>query len=274
VTEIVAADNPALANQIIDKVLAGVETASEVRASELGVAFTDLPDTHVELPGGFLTSDGVVTRSAEVRELTGFDEEALAKAGTAGKVMSSLLTRGVVKVGDEKPTQDTFNSLLAGDRDTLLLAIRRVTYGSEVEFQLMCPECGEVVDIKIDLANDVKYKRLDDDSERRFNVSLRHSTALVALPNGSAQRALLQAEDKTFAELNTILLRHCVLEVDDFPVVSEDSVRKLSIKDRETILDELAKRSPGPDLSGVKKACPSCEEDINIPLTLSGLFRF
>lgn len=270
--EIVAADNPQLANNIIDRVLAG-ETPQEV-AVELGVAFTDLPDTHVELPGGFLTSDGAIVRSAEVRELTGFDEEAMAKAGTSAKIMSLLLQRGVVKVGEEKPNQDTFNNLLAGDRDALLLAVRRVTYGSELEYQLVCPECRETVDVKIDLSTDVEYRRLDDDSERRFVMDLRGGTAVVALPNGSAQRALLQAEDKTYAELNTLLLRHCVLEVNDFPVVNEDSVRKLSIKDREAILDELAKRSPGPDLNGVKKACPSCEEDINIPLTLSGLFRF
>jgi hypothetical protein len=272
VPEIIASDNPVLANQIIDKVLAG-ETPKDA-AIELGIAFTDLPDTHVELPGGFLASDGTIIRTAEVRELTGFDEEALAKAGSSAKVMSILLQRGVVKVGDEKPTQETFTGLLAGDRDALLLAVRRVTYGAEVEYQLMCPFCGQTIELAVDLAKDVEYKRLEEDAERRFVVDLSNGTALVALPNGGAQRALLQAEGKTFAELNTILLRHCVLEIDDFPVVNEDSVRKLKIKDRETILEELAKRAPGPDLNGVKKACPSCEEDIDLPLTLTGLFRF
>ena len=270
--EIIAVDNPDLANQIIEKVLAG-ETVPEV-AAELGVAFTDLPDTHVVLPGGFLTSDGEVIRSAEVRELTGFDEEALSKAVSPAKVMNTLLQRGVVKVGDEKPTQDTFNALLAGDRDMLLLAIRKATYGTDLEYTLICPNCGEEVDVTIDLNKDVEIKRVEDKEDRYFDVTLRNGVAKVRLPDGTAQRALLQTEGKTYAELNTILLRHCISEINDFPVTGEDSVRKLTIKDREKILEEIGKRNPGPQMNEVKKACPSCEEDIDLPLTLSGLFRF
>lgn len=271
--EIVAVDNPELANKIIEKVLAGVETVEEA-AAQYGVAFTDLPDTHVELPGGFLDADGNLIRTAEVRELTGFDEEALAKAATPAKVMHLLLTRGVVAVGGQKPDQGLFNTLLAGDRDALLLAIRKATYGTDIDFNILCPECGEEVEIKIDLNQDVKFKTLEEAGDRYFEVDLRNGTASVRLPQGDAQRALLQAEDKTYAELNTILLRWCVDTINDFPVVSEDSVRKLSIKDREKILEEIAKRNPGPKLNEVKKACPSCEEDIDMPLTLNGLFRF
>ena len=271
--EIVASDNPELANQIIERVISGGVTVAEA-ATEFGVAFTDLPDTHVELPGGFLDSDGNLIRTAEVRELTGFDEEALAKAATPAKVMHLLLQRGVVKVGDIKPDQSTFNTLLAGDRDTLLLAIRKATYGVDLDFTVICPDCGETVDLKIDLDKDVEMKTLAEASDRYFEVTLRKGTAMVRLPQGDAQRALLQSEDKTYAELNTLLLRWCVDSINDFPVVGEDSVRVLSIKDREKILEEITKRNPGPQLSEVKKACPSCEEDINLPLTLAGLFRF
>jgi hypothetical protein len=170
VPEIVASDNPELANKIIEKVLAG-DSVTEA-AALYGVAFTDLPDTHVELPGGFLDSDGTLVRTAEVRELTGFDEEALAKAATPAKVMHLLLQRGVVKVGDQKPDQSTFNSLLAGDRDMLLLAIRKATYGPDIDFTVICPECGETVDLNIDL-NDVEVKTLSEASDRYFDVDLR-----------------------------------------------------------------------------------------------------
>lgn len=273
--EIVAAENPALANQLIEKMLS--EDTAEVAPSvpQTGKAFTDLPDTHVTLPGGYLTSDGDLVREAEVRELTGFDEEALAKASSPAKVMYTLLQRGVVSVGGQKPDQSVLNDLLAADRDTLLLAIRKATYGADVELTgLTCPHCQEVVDIVIDLNADVEMKVLENPEDRQFIVDLSRGEALVNLPDGNVQRAVLLAEDKTIAELSTILLRHCVVEIDGFPVISEDSVRRLSVRDREKINDAIAERNPGPQLSAVKKACPSCEEVIELPLSLAGLFRF
>lgn len=268
--DIVAADNPELANQIVTKVLAGEEVAEP----ESGVAFTDLPDTYVSLPGGLLTLDGDLVREAEVRELTGFDEEALSRATTLGKQMTLLLNRAVVSVGGQKPDQGLLNTLLAADRDTLLLAIRKVTWGAELDLEVMCPACESEQEVKVDLNKDVEVKRLDSPADREFTVELsRGRTATVQLPNGETQRSVIQSEDKTSAELNTLLLKGCIVNIDGDPVFSIDQVRKLSMRDRTSILAEIAERNPGPKLNEVAKTCSACGEEIALPLTLAGLFR-
>lgn len=269
--DIVAADNPELANQIVNKILSGEEPS----ALDEAPSFTDLPDTHVSLPGGLLTLDGDLIREAEVRELTGFDEEALSRATSLGKQMTLLLNRAVVSVGGQKPDQGLLNSLLAADRDTLLLAIRKVTWGAEIELEVACPSCESEQELSVDLDKDVEVKRLDSPSDREFTVELsRGRIAAVQLPNGEAQRAVIQSEDKTPAELNTMLLKGCIINIDGEPVFAVDQVRKLAMRDRTKILAEIAERNPGPRLNEISKPCPSCGEEIPLPLTLAGLFRF
>lgn len=270
-TEMNAADNPALANDIIDQVL---KAEPEDTTPESGVAFTDLPDTTVTLPGGFLTLDGDLIREAEVKELTGYDEEIISRAGTTGKVMMTILKRALVRVGDMKVDEDLLNTMLAGDRDYVLLAIRKATFGDTVDIEGRCPHCDTEQTLEIDLGKDVEVKTLEGPEDRQFTVKLRNGKeAKVTLPSGRAQRLLLTATDKTVAELNTILLRWCVESIDEMPVINENQIRALGLSDREKITEELTKRNPGPRLTDIKKACPSCGEEIDLPLTLAGLFR-
>ena len=76
--------------------------------------------SEVDLPGGYLNFDGKLITTAEVRELTGADEEAIAKAGSTAKSLHVLLERGLVKLGDKEATKDDIDLLLSGDRDAIL----------------------------------------------------------------------------------------------------------------------------------------------------------
>ena len=69
-----AAANPALANKMLKQ--ATQEESLPVVQPEIAPPL----DTMVELPGGYLTDTGEVIRSAEIREMTGRDEEAVAIA--------------------------------------------------------------------------------------------------------------------------------------------------------------------------------------------------
>ena len=55
----------------------------------------------VKLPGGILDNNELVT-AAEVRELTGVDEEAIYKASTTGKALNLILQRGLVSIGSRE----------------------------------------------------------------------------------------------------------------------------------------------------------------------------
>lgn len=268
-----AAANPALANKIAQEAMTVVP--QEVEGQATTIVIPSLPETTVTLPAGLYDSfDGVLETTAEVRELTGADEEAIVKINEPGKALFAILERATVSIGEQKATKDILNRLLAGDREALLLAIRVATFGPEISVESVCSRCPEVQTFTIDLTKDVEMKSLDDRiADRYFTLKLKAGEVRVQLPTGDTQNKLINSANKNSAELDTILLTNCVADIAGQPVLSESSVRNLGIKDRREILDEIAKRNPGPQLSEIKKACGICGQEVELPLTLAELFQ-
>jgi hypothetical protein len=232
-----------------------------------------LPDTHVVLPGGLQFLKGVAT-DAEVRELTGEDEEFIAKAsGNPGKMLSAILQRGVVSVGDQAADKGMLESLLSGDRDALLLGIRRVTFGDEIYLDATCQHCHEELSVTLSIAKDIPVKSLGDDP-RAWLMDLKVGQVMVELPVGSVQRQIQENLDKTGAEVKTIMLRGCVNSINGMPVISDAQVQKLGVRDRQKIVDAINEANPGPLLGAVVANCAFCEKEMSLPLDLVSLFRF
>lgn len=231
-------------------------------------------ESEVKLPGGFINEDGILITTAEVRELTGSDEEAVAKAGSSGKAFTVLLSRGLVKLGEEPASANDLDSLLSGDRDAILLGIRRVTFGSTIDLKVKCFKCEEEQDTVIDLEKDVPTVELDNRVEdRTWNVETKQGTITVSLPNGLTQKRLMEYFDKTSAELNTVLLSGCIASINGIPSLGASTALSLGMADRTKIIEEILKRNPGPRLGEVKKPCKACGEPIDLPLSLLDLFR-
>lgn len=229
----------------------------------------------VLLPGGFITGDGSLVKYAEVRELTGADEEAISRSGSTGKALMSMLQRGLVSLGSSSVSKEDLDRLLSGDRDAILIGIRKVTFGSTMEFQFPCDSCRTDLVVTVDLDEDVPYVNLEDPIEdRQFTYTSKNSGEIkVSLPTGITQKKLLENTDKTRAELNTILLAGCVDSINGSASLGAPSVLKLGMADREAIVTEIVKRNPGPRLGEVKTTCEACGEDIPMPLSLADLFR-
>lgn len=268
-----AAENPALANKIAQEITK--VQVEETVGSVPTITIPSLPDTNIDLPGGFYDPlDDQLVTTAEVRELTGADEEAIVKITEPGKALMTILEKATVSLGGKPADKETLSMLLAGDREALLLAIRRVTFGNEVELEAVCSRCPELQTFIVDLEKDVEIKTLEDRiNDRRFTLDLKVGRVKVALPTGDTQNKLVNASNKNTAELDTLLLSNCVLEINDVPVLGQAQIRNLGIKDRRSILEEIAKRNPGPLLSEVKKACKTCGQEVELPLTLADLFR-
>jgi hypothetical protein len=231
-------------------------------------------ESEVQLPGGFIDLDGVLHTTAEVKELTGADEEAVAKAGSSGKALNVLLSRGLAKLGDKPATSNDLDMLLSGDRDAILLGIRRVTFGDSAEMRVKCFTCSDEHDTSINLKEDVPVKSLDKPEEdRTWDMDTKLGPVTVSLPNGITQKRLMENYDKTSAEINTLLLSGCILSLNGFPSAGATTALSLGMADRTKIIDEIIKRNPGPRLGEVKKACKACGEDIDLPLSLLDLFR-
>jgi len=239
------------------------------------VITTQAPSSNeVKLPGGFINREGALVKYAEVRELNGADEETIARSGTTGRALATMLQRGLVSLGMDSTSKEDLDTLLSGDRDAILIGIRKATFGSDIEFDVKCQHCGAEQGTVVNLDTDIPVRTLNDPVEdRKWTYESKLGPVTVTLPTGAVQRRLLENSDKTSAEMNTILLAGCVGSINGSPSIGASSVLKLSWKDRDTLVAEILERNPGPRLGEVKKDCEACGESMDLPLTLATLFR-
>src|SRR5947207_3718804 len=108
----------------------------------------------VALSGGFRV-DGTWCREVRLRELTG--EEQAYLIDEAGKLppvcwTTEVLNRCAYRTDNDEPlTADCLRSLTVGDREALLLQLRRLTFGDRLQCVLECPasDCGAKLDLEL-----------------------------------------------------------------------------------------------------------------------------
>jgi hypothetical protein len=276
-----------------EEILANPGAAQSALEGATATARSPLPDAElpppdlVKLPGGLVHKGGVI-RTAVVRELTGEDEEALARALQSNSfyhLLDVLLRAGVVRLGslDHDESQKLLPDLLTGDRDEIILGIRTATYGDIVEaYNWICTSCGKSVDkLEFSLASDVTRVTLKDPAAGTvFDVKLRKGgSARVRLVTGRVQAAAFERDDLVGPQRDDIVLSQCVDTYTDpagaahlipgFPSM----VRKMSAPDRRKILQELSKRQPGPRYNEVAFKHDGCGEEVTLALGITDLFR-
>lgn len=235
------------------------------------------PDSEeVILPAGLLKQDGQLVTKAYVRELTGRDEEALAKAAdNPSRYYSILLERGVTMLGEEKPTKSMFQDLLTGDRAALVLGIRIATYGEELETRAFCAFCEEWVEITLSLKDDVKIKPLENPTQRNFEVPLRKGgKAEVTLVDGAIEEKVMASSKLDGAQRDTLILSQCVRSINGLGVLGRtDPVLSLGIADRKALLDFMGTKLFGPDYSSISFEHDVCGKEVPVAVSAGDLFR-
>ena len=267
-TTINAIQNPDLVNSMVADAMKVAETKPEP------VTIMPPSETVVTLPGGYISPDGEVITEVEVRELTGKDEEAIARSTSMGKALLTILSRGTVKVGELKATDAILDQMLSGDRDAIVVGIYKATFGSEVVLQGVCPGCNEFKDVNINVDEDIKVRPLIETSDRKFDLDCKVGSVKVMLPTGHVQKELINNTDKSVSELTTILLSNCVLEINGNPVLGKAQIQNLGINDRKKIAEAITERNIGPVFEDIKVECPDCESEVTVPFNLGNLFRF
>lgn len=231
------------------------------------------PNASLTLLRGVLnTATGDWETLAEVRELTGEDEEALAILSAKDDLsyteyLSHLLSRAVVSIGSQKLDNNPtiIDDLIIGDRDMLFLGVIKATYGRTREVQLSCGNCGESNDVKIDLDEDFKVNSADTDLTKTISVKLKDgSTVSFNYPTAGDSR-YASKKSKTVAEQNTYIISRCL--VSSMPrEVREDWSKKLGVADRKKIVKALTSVQPGPRMEEVKTQCAHCDQELTVVL--------
>lgn len=234
------------------------------------------PELTTTLPGGLQDLERGLISTATLRELTGEHEERLSHASTNMRFKHTLLECGVALLGDEKPSAEMLRSLFVGDREHLVLQIRIASFGPEVDTIATCNECGNVMQVSLDLES-IDSKSIDANTVMRVPLS-GNRTAIVRPATGEEEEKAdeVLSNGGTTVEANTTTLATCILDIEGdpnpwFPV--PESARRLSIRDRRAILEKMSDSQPGPQFDNIKTECSECGADAAVILTLVSLFR-
>jgi len=231
------------------------------------------PDTVVKLMRGVYNKElDTWETSAVVRELNGYDEEALSshdnKSTVYAEYMSFLLRRAVVSVGSViiKDNPQVIDELIIGDRDALFLGVIKATYGNTREYQVVCDSCNETNDVFVGV-DEFPVREAKHDLKEPLKVALKNGSEVsLRLPNGLDSK-IVATKGKTTPEQNTIMLSRCVIGVDN----AADWARNLNMADRTEIINALLDAQPGPQIGEVKAPCAHCSEQMIIMLNWASL---
>lgn len=232
---------------------------------------------HVDLPiGSYNPIAGKEYTTAEVRELTGEDEEYFARGRTFHDRKVRLIERGTVSIGGDSTDKTAIlESLAQGDNETILLGIRRATYGDDLSLELQCPRCNEDQEAVIDLAEDVEIRGYDSP---QHEVTLKSGkTVVFHWPTGGDDRELWEFADKnkqaSIAELNTQMLARVVESIDGSPSFGERTALSMNMRDRGELIAYIAENLPGPLYRELQHRCVSCDFVADLEVSFEDLFR-
>jgi hypothetical protein len=117
------------------------------------------------LPVGFEDEDGRVHRTAVLRKMTGRDEATMAdrrNRANGARIITELLGNCLIRLGDvDQPGAGVARSLYSADRQYLLVKLREITFGPEMQATYPCPTCREATVLVEDL-DELEVVSLED----------------------------------------------------------------------------------------------------------------
>lgn len=223
---------------------------------------------------GYRDEEGNLHKTFVYRDMDGEDEEALGKPNVkndAYKIAETMLTRCIMQIGniDKKKVsaeewKNVIKSLAIGDQDIAILRIREEAVGTEIRVSHTCPNCGKSLETVIDTSElrIVEYGGSDTiDFELPKGLRTKDGklakTGLIRIPDGRDRQMLSDMASKDISKANSLLLVRTIEKLDGVDVITNDTVTKMSIKDRKHLMDIIKDNSFGVD-TGVDITCPNC----------------
>jgi hypothetical protein len=217
----------------------------------------------VPLPGGVMVGDRRLGH-AELRPLSGHEEEWLARHRglPSALAVTWILDACLVGIGDAAASGDLARNLLVGDRDYLILALRRMTLGDRFQGMLPCPACAAPMDISFGAADVPVEPRPQTAASYTLEVGsagIPARTIRFRLPTGGDQEAVLDMEPGAAVEA---LLARCLVD---------DGGTPLAIGEREAVIDAMDRLAPQLDLE-LDLTCPECGHAFLLPFDVTTFF--
>lgn len=244
----------------------------------------------VDLPVGYLNGNGnsPLHRRATVRKLTGREEALMADPqlkNNSGNLITALLSNCVTLEGLDQVNGEVARQLCSADRNFLLLQLRRLTFGDEMDAKYRCPYCQKETLLREDLST-LNIQTIEDGDLPEVRVTLKdgyqdlngnwHYEFVFRLPTGEDEEVAAGRRDDNPVRQSDALLARCLKQVGDLEQrrINALGVRilsDLSMGDRHFIQKALDEATPGPDLTR-NVVCHHCGEAYQTPLDMSHFF--
>ena len=248
----------------------------------------------VKLPVGHLDPDGRLHRTATLRKMTGHEEALLADRklrANGGKMVTELLSGCVRAIGDiAPPGRPVIGALTSADRNFLLLELRKLTFGTELEASYTCPSCRETTVVVEDLETfPVRVTdgaglpeiviELEDGFEDRAKDGW-YDILRFRLPVGADEERVAGAARENAAKGTNALLARCLISVtgdgEEMPENRREALgtkilSDLTMGDRGRIERAFREEMPGVDLTR-EFDCGTCGRPMRTSLDLTSFF--
>lgn len=240
-----------------------------------------------ELPIGYTDGEGHLHKSVVLRKMTGREEAILADRRyqkNGGKLVSELLRSCILRLGElNGDGNGAVAQLYSADRNFLLLKLRSVTFGSELQASYTCPACSEAIEVTEDLEqlpvkgvpegespDDVVVELEDGWVDRDGQV---HTALTLRLPTGADEEAVAPQMRQNASLGKNALLARCLKSLGEVPrhrleAMGPKILAELTLTDRRRIDKGLNEAAPGVELVRTIE-CPGCGHGFRSTLDLS-----
>jgi hypothetical protein len=222
---------------------------------------SQLSDGVCFLPGGLVFDDGRTLGRAELRPLTGREEEWVTQHAdtSSAKMTTRILSSCFVRLENVPVDPDIIGKLLVGDRDFLILQLRRMTLGDRFAAVFSCPACERRMDVEF-LAQDIFVApRPQSALTYTWQLDDQRPPIRFRLPNGADQEAVA---DLFPEEAVDVLLARCVVDDGGIPPTRAE---------REAVIAEMDRLAPQIDLE-LDLNCPECGHSFTTPFDCTAFF--
>jgi hypothetical protein len=229
---------------------------------------------NVEMPGG-IRLEGDWRRDAVLRPLAGRDEAFLLQQGsvlTPAARTTAILARCLCRLGPiSAVTTDLARSLSVGDREALLLHLRRLTLGESMSCVLKCPTCGEKLDLVLNVSELLlpSYVHECDVHETIVRAGDGLYRVRFRLPNGADQESAAAIAASTPEAAAELILRRCVQKITDEQ--TGERSRPLPAAVADALADKMAELDQQAEIL-LDLVCAACGASFQMPFDVANYF--
>jgi len=208
----------------------------------------------VSLPGGLWVGGGR-RRDAALRPLNGEDEVFVLDEASGlppAHRATAILERCLVRLGPHEPVAaDLVRELGAGDRQALLLHLRRLSFGERLECVLACPACDEELDLDLRVGDLLVAPYPERPPE--LDTELDGVPVRFRLPTGADEEAAALAAEEDADSAVAAVLERCVAEPATVPAEVAQALGEL-----------MGELDPQGDIV-LELTCAACGEAVSVP---------